>query len=130
DQRRHDMLAYHSLRSTILAVGVTLVLTGVLVVMPTSAMAQHEYSHRPVPSGLVAAIANDPTQPLDPKPFLNPYVSGVALQIHWSDIEPVRGKPNWDRLDELFAAARFSHKWVHLLVFPGFFSPPWALAGA
>jgi len=94
------------------------------------AMALHEYARKLVPSGLVAVIPNDPTQPLDPKPFHNPYIRGVALQIHWSDIEPARGKPNWARLDELFAEAQLSHKWVHLLIFPGFFSPAWALEGA
>ena len=93
-------------------------------------MAQDGNEWRPVPSGLVAVIKNDPTQPLDPKPFRNPYISGVAFQIHWSDIEPAAGQPNWARLDELFAAARLSHKWVHLLIFPGFFSPKWAAAHA
>ena len=52
------------------------------------------------------------------------------MQIHWSDIEPAAGKPNWARLDQLFAAAQVSHKWVHLLIFPGFWSPAWALQGA
>jgi hypothetical protein len=93
-------------------------------------MAERASIRKPLPSGLVAVIKNDPTQPLDPKPFRNPYISGIALQIHWSDIEPAQGKPNWARLDELFAAAQASHKWVHLLIFPGFFSPAWALKGA
>jgi hypothetical protein len=94
------------------------------------AMGQQGNARKPAPSGLVAVIKNDPTQPLDPKPFRNPYISGVAIQIHWSDIEPARGEPNWARLDALFAAAQTSHKWVHLLIFPGFFSPAWALQGA
>jgi len=127
---RHNMLAHRTLLSTILALQVTPFLAGALVLLANDAMAQHGYAQKPVPSGLVAVIKNDPGQPLDPKPFLNRYISGVALQIHWSDIEPVQGKPDWTRLDELFAAAQLSHKWVHLLIFPGFFSPPWALAGA
>jgi hypothetical protein len=94
------------------------------------AVAQQGHGLKPAPSGLVAVIKNDPTQPLDPEPFRNPYISGVAIQIHWSDIEPAAGKPNWARLDALFAAAQASHKWVHLLIFPGFFSPAWALQGA
>jgi hypothetical protein len=60
----------------------------------------------------------------------NPFVSGVAVQINWRDIEPVQGKPDWSKLDELFAAAEKSKKWVQLDIFPGFFSPEWALEGA
>ena len=59
----------------------------------------------------------------------NPLISGVALQIRWRDLEPSAGKPDWSRLDRLFAAAQSSGKWVQLLVFPGFYSPPWALDG-
>ena len=59
-----------------------------------------------------------------------PPVSGVAVQINWRDIEPVPGMPDWSQLDALFAAAESSKKWVHLIMFPGFFSPPWALEGA
>jgi hypothetical protein len=57
-------------------------------------------------------------------------MSGVAAQINWRDIEPVRDKPDWSKLDALFAAAEASKKWVHLIMFPGFFSPAWALEGA
>jgi len=60
----------------------------------------------------------------------NPFVSGVAVQINWRDIEPVQGKPDWSQLDALFAAAISSKKWVQLDIFPGFFSPEWALEGA
>jgi hypothetical protein len=94
------------------------------------ALALPGYARKPAPSGLVATIRNDPSQPLDPKPFRNPYISGVGLQILWSDIEPAAGKPNWARLDELFAAAHASHKWVRLYIIPGFWAPAWALQGA
>ena len=59
----------------------------------------------------------------------NPFISGVGFQIHWSDIELVEGKPDWSKLDELFAAAEKSKKWVQLCIYPGFFSPAWALEG-
>ena len=57
----------------------------------------------------------------------NPFVSGVAVQINWRDIEPVQGKPDWSKLDALFAAAISSQKWVQLDIFPGFFllNGPW-----
>jgi len=60
----------------------------------------------------------------------NPFVSGVSVQINWRDIEPLQGKPDWSKLDALFAAAISSKKWVQLDIFPGFFSPEWALEGA
>ena len=83
------------------------------------------------PGGLVVVIVDKPQkdQSLDLRAVDNPSISGVALQIHWSDIEPVEGKPDWRKLDELFAAAEKSKKWVQLLIFPGFFSPAWALEG-
>ena len=83
------MLAYSTLRSPILALHIALICAGAVALLPTVAMAQHGYAQKPVPSGLVAMIKNDPTQPLDLKPFSNPYMSGVGLQIYWSDIEPV-----------------------------------------
>jgi hypothetical protein len=72
----------------------------------------------PVPSGI-----------LDLQALSNPYVKGVDLQIHWSDIERVQDTPDWSQLDELFAAAQSSNKWVQLSIYPGFFTPDWALKG-
>ena len=40
----------------------------------------------------------------------NPYISGVALQIRWRDLEPAEGSPDWSKLDQLFAAAETSKK--------------------
>ncbi len=75
-------------------------------------------------------IQNKPQQnPSNLTALANPLISGVALQIHWRDIEPTEGKPDWSKLDELFAAAESSKKWVQLLIFPGFFTPAWAIAG-
>jgi hypothetical protein len=127
------MRANSTRRSVIILVQGIFFATIALALLPTGAMGQNRIFCRPLPptpSGLVAVIANDPTQPLDLEPFFNPNISGIAMQIHWSDIEPVEGKPDWTRLDELFIAAELSGKWVQLLVFPGFFSPAWALKGA
>jgi hypothetical protein len=82
------------------------------------------------PNGLVVVVENKPQQNrLNLKALESLYIRGVALQIHWSDLEPVEGSPDWSKLDQLFAAAETSKKWVQLLLFPGFFSPPWALVG-
>jgi hypothetical protein len=84
-----------------------------------------------VPKGLVVVLdTSDLADPSWKKAVDNPSISGVALQIHWADIEATKGKPDWSQLDALFAAATASKKWVHLLIFPGFFSPQWALKDA
>ena len=111
-----------------------LVAVGVLF-FPSADLAQRASQPRAsaddsVPSGLVVVIQNKPQQDrLDLRALNNPFISGVALQIHWGDIEPIQGKPVWSKLDELFSAAESSKKWVHLLIFPGFFAPTWALEG-
>ena len=83
------------------------------------------------PNGLVVVLENKPEESqLDLRALTNPYIRGVALQIRWRDIEPIQGQPNWSKLDQLLAAAESSNKWVQLLIFPGFFSPSWAVEGA
>jgi hypothetical protein len=76
-------------------------------------------------------VNNTPKQDQDLylKALKNPFISGVAMQIHWSDIEPIQGKPDWSKLDELFTAAESAKKWVELQIYPGFFAPAWALQG-
>lgn len=87
-----------------------------------------------VPSGLVVVrhVNNSPhqDQQLYDQALKNPFIRGVAFQIHWGEIEPVEGKPDWSQLDPLFAAAESAKKWVQLCVYAGFFSPAWALEGA
>ena len=85
-----------------------------------------------VPSGLVVLLPSGEKnyQSMNLQVLNNPFMSGIAVQINWRDIEPVQGKPDWTQLDALFAAAESSKKWVHLIMFPGFFSPAWALEGA
>jgi hypothetical protein len=87
-----------------------------------------------VPSGLVVVrhVNNSPQQDrqLYDQALKNPFIRGVAFQIHWSEIEPVEGRVDWSKLDQLFAAAESSKKWVQLCVYAGFFSPAWALQGA
>ena len=104
-----------------------------LLFRPTSAVAggrPQRSPDPPVPTGLVVVIEDKPrVDRLDSRALNNPFIGGVALQIHWSDIEPTEGKPDWSKLDQLFAAAESSKKWVQLLIFPGFFSPTWALEG-
>jgi hypothetical protein len=83
-----------------------------------------------IPSGLAVVLPSGRYQSLNLQALNNAYMSGVAVQINWRDIEPVQGKPDWSKLDELFAAAVSANKWVQLAIIPGFFSPAWALEGA
>jgi hypothetical protein len=85
-----------------------------------------------VPSGLAVVIPSTGTR--DQSTYVqalnNAFMSGVAVQVNWRDVEPLEGKPDWSRLDALFAAAESSNRWLRLSIFPGFFSPEWALEGA
>lgn len=119
----------HWRQSARCAARIALILTGVSPLFPAALQAAIGV---PPPSGLVVVIENKPqnNEASYLRSLNNPSISGAALQIHWADIEPVQGKPDWTKLDELFAAAESSKKWVQLLIFPGFFSPQWALEGA
>jgi len=125
-------------RSARFAVPIAFVLASALLLFPTAAMAEPgpacASTDDSAPSGLIVVrpVWNLPQQDraLDERALKNPLISGVAFQIHWSDIEPAQGKPDWSKLDELFAAAESSKKWVHLAIYPGFFAPAWALEGA
>lgn len=117
------------------SVHVALVLASSWLLSSTVAMASPGQSWpsagNSLPNGLVVVIENKPQESkLNLRALNNPYIRGVALQIRWHDLEPVEGSPDWSKLDQLFAAAEASKKWVQLLLFPGFFSPPWALEGA
>lgn len=83
----------------------------------------------PRPVGLVAVIRNKPGQAVNKDTIANPYIAGVALLIHWSDIEPNEEAPDWSTLDTLVSNAASARKWVQFLIVPGFFTPSWALAG-
>ena len=91
----------------------------------------HPLANLSKPSGLAVVIP--PRKQKDERELQalnNPFISGVAVQIYWRDIEPVEGQPDWSKLDTLFAAAESGKKWVQLLIFPGFFAPEWAKEGA
>src|ERR1700676_3415018 len=45
----------------------------------------------------------------------NPSMSGVAVQVNWSDIDATVDKPEWSQVDGLLAAAVAAKKWVHLI---------------
>jgi hypothetical protein len=127
-------MAHMLMRRAVPTVAIALVLASAVLQLPAAAM---EKPGQPgavagiaLPSGLVVVLTTkDLGEPKWREAVKNPSMSGVALQIHWSDLEPAEGKPDWSKLDELFDAAKSSNKWVQLLIFPGFFTPAWALKG-
>jgi len=126
------MSMHRARRSARLIVQVGLFWASALLLFPATAMAEpaQSWAGNSAPTGLVVVIENRPQENrLNLQALNNPYISGVALQIRWRDIEPVQGNADWSKLDQLFAAAEASKKWVQLLIFAGFFSPPWALEG-
>jgi hypothetical protein len=93
--------------------------------------AQENKKRIPSPDGLVVVLPpGKQRERLERRAVKNPFISGVAVQIIWRDLEPMQGQPDWSRLDSVFAAAEQEKKWVQLLIFPGFFAPGWAKEGA
>jgi hypothetical protein len=89
-------------------------------------------SKNAIPGGLAVVLPTGANwlQSQNLEALNNPYMSGIAVQMNWRDLSPLQAKRDWSRLDQLFSAAASSNKWVHLAIFPGFFSPEWALEGA
>jgi hypothetical protein len=105
----------------------TAVLAAVLAVGPAAQRGKAALAPRP--TGLIAVIKNKPGQPFFKHTFDNAHVAGVALQIHWNEIELTEGTPDWSRLDAFVSEAAGAGKWVQISVYAGFFTPAWALQG-
>src|SRR5271157_863035 len=109
------MLMHRAPRSVRLAVHIAFVSTGALLLFVTAAMAEpgqwRASSDNEIPSGLVVVrhVKNSPQKDRALERALNnPLISGVGFQIEWRDIEPLQGKPDWSKLDELFRIAESS----------------------
>jgi hypothetical protein len=79
-------------RRTIL-VGNLVLLAVMLIAPPSPSMAQQNRV-LPSPDGLVVVLP--PTkhkERLDIQAVKNPFISGVAVQINWRDLEPMKGQP-------------------------------------
>lgn len=118
---------FHSCPSTTRTLGGAAALLMVLAPGPAAQRAKPGLAPRP--TGLVAVIKDRPGQPFVKHAFENPSIVGVALQIHWNDIEPTEGSPDWSRLDAFMAQAAAAGKWAQVSVYAGFFAPAWALQG-
>jgi len=83
------------------------------------------------PEGIAAVVPLDSNPPWSKiqQAIDSPSIRGIMVQVRWSDLEPSERQFEWATLDKIFKAAEGSRQWVHLAVFPGFFTPTWALHG-
>ena len=120
-------------RSVRIALHIAPILASLLLIFPNIALPETRQSGPSiVPTGLavVRPVTNSPQNDQSLKQALNnSFISGVEFQIRWRDIEPTQRQLDWSKLDELFAAAESSKKWVQLVIYPGFFTPSWAVEG-
>ncbi len=123
----------HATRRVGIALCVALLTTAVLQ-LPSAAIEEPgqpaSQTAALIPSGLVVVIDADALK--DPswrKAVSNPTMSGVALQIHWSDIEPKQGDPTGRSSMTCSVLQRHPRSGCSFSIFPGFFTPSWALDG-
>jgi hypothetical protein len=57
----------------------------------------------------------------------NPAVSGLAVRMFWSSLQPAKDRYDFSVLDTAFASAAAAHKTIQLILVPGFGTPSWVL---
>ena len=97
----------------------------------TSSAATPDATGTSLPAGLIALHEYQPGESsgFTSGVFDNPSIRGVALRMNWKDVEPSSSRFAWGPIDQVFAAAATSHKFVVLILVPGFGTPSWALQG-
>jgi hypothetical protein len=81
------------------------------------------------PRGIYAVVAEtrrDRSSDLDAL-LNNPAVSGLAIRIFWSSLQPAKDRDDFSALDVAFTAAAAKHKTIQLILVPGFGTPSWVL---
>jgi hypothetical protein len=83
------------------------------------------------PRGIYAVVVLDATKgaakaDLDTV-VSNPAVSGLAIRMFWSSLQPAKDRYDFSQLDAAFASAAAKHKTVQLILVPGFGTPAWVL---
>jgi hypothetical protein len=58
----------------------------------------------------------------------NPAVSGLAIRMFWSSLQPAKDRYDFSILDTAFASAAAAHKTIQLILVPGFGTPAWVLS--
>jgi hypothetical protein len=85
------------------------------------------------PRGIYAVVVLDASRAASAKADLdalanNPAVSGLAIRMFWSSLQPAKDRYDFSQLDAAFASAAAAHKTVQLILVPGFGTPAWVLS--
>jgi hypothetical protein len=84
------------------------------------------------PKGIYAVVVLEETRGAGTADFdvlvKNPAVSGLAVRVFWSALQPEKERYDFSRLDAAFASAEAAHKTVQLILVPGFGTPAWVLS--
>ncbi|HET7226014.1 MAG TPA: T9SS type A sorting domain-containing protein [Candidatus Eisenbacteria bacterium] len=67
-------------------------------------------------------------QPPRPATLADTLADGLVVRAYWDSLETDQGAFRWSYLDQVFAAA--GSKRIHLIVAPGFYSPPAVIAAS
>lgn len=80
------------------------------------------------PRGIYAVVADTraAAERIDLNALVNnSAVSGLAIRVFWSSLQPEKDRYDFSTLDAAFAAATAKHKTVQLILVPGFGTPSW-----
>lgn len=72
-------------------------------------------------------VLSSARSPFDAALLTRDYISGVALQVGWRDVEPQEGRYDWSAIDAVVASARRSNKRITIHLLP-LHPPPWVFA--
>jgi len=82
-----------------------------------------------MPRGIYAVVVMDSARPADLHALLgNPAVSGLAIRMFWSSLQPASDRYDFRALDAAFDSAAAAHKTIQLILVPGFGTPAWVLS--
>jgi hypothetical protein len=82
-----------------------------------------------MPRGIYAVVVMDTARATDLHALLsNPAVSGLAIRMFWSSIQPAKDRSDFRALDAAFDSAAAAHKTIQLIIAPGFGTPAWVLS--
>jgi len=82
-----------------------------------------------MPRGIYAVVVMDAPRAADLNALLNnPAVSGLAIRMFWSSLQPAKDRYDFSSLDAAFDRAAAAHKTVQLILVPGFGTPAWVLS--
>ena len=84
------------------------------------------------PRGIYAVVVLDTSRGSSPADLdalvSNPAVSGLAIRMFWSSLQPAKDRYDFSRLEAAVASAAAAHKTIQFILVPGFGTPAWVLS--